>query len=157
MKRFLWFLLLAGATAISAYAQSAVITGPSNPISASGTVTVTGTASGAATVSVSVTYLPTGLSVTVSGATATVTSGVWSATFTPAALGDYFVRATIPWEAAFLAGKAFAQYKRRTGTKRSPLPDFFIGAHAAVAGMTLLTRDPRRYRTYFPKLRLVSP
>jgi len=51
----------------------------------------------------------------------------------------------------------FAQYKRRTGTKRSPMPDFYIGAHAAVTGMTLLTRDPRRYREYFPKLRLVSP
>lgn len=72
-------------------------------------------------------------------------------------LGDYFLRASLPWEAAFLAGKAFAQYKKRTGTKRSPLPDFYIGAHAAVAGMTLLTRDPRRYRAYFPKLRLVSP
>ena len=70
---------------------------------------------------------------------------------------DYYRRVSIPWEAAFLAGKAFAQYKQRAGTKRSPLPDFFIGAHAAVAGMTLLTRDPRRYRTYFPKLRLVSP
>ena len=63
----------------------------------------------------------------------------------------------MPWEAAFLAGKAFVQYKRRTGAKRSPMPDFYIGAHAAVAGMTLLTRDPRRYRAYFPKLRLVSP
>ena len=70
---------------------------------------------------------------------------------------EYFVRASLPWEAAFLAGKAFAQYKERTGAKRSPLPDFYIGAHAAVAGMTLLTRDPRRYRTYFPKLRIVSP
>ena len=70
---------------------------------------------------------------------------------------EFFVRASLPWEAAFLAGKAFADYKRRTGTKRSPLPDFYIGAHAAVTGMTLLTRDPRRYRTYFPKLRLVSP
>jgi predicted nucleic acid-binding protein len=70
---------------------------------------------------------------------------------------DYYVRLSLPWEAAFLAGKAFAQYKKRTGTKRSPLPDFYIGAHAAVAGMTLLTRDPRRYREYFPKLRLVSP
>jgi predicted nucleic acid-binding protein len=70
---------------------------------------------------------------------------------------DYFVRASIPWEAAFLAGKAFGAYKRRGGAKRSPLPDFFIGAHAAVTGMTLLTRDPRRYRRYFPKLRLVSP
>lgn len=71
--------------------------------------------------------------------------------------GDYYLRLTLPWEAAFLAGKAFAQYKKRTGTKRSPLPDFYIGAHAAVAGMTLLTRDPRRYRAYFPKLRLISP
>jgi hypothetical protein len=71
--------------------------------------------------------------------------------------GDYYLRVSLPWEAAFLAGKAFAQYKRRTGTKRSPLPDFYIGAHAAVAGMTLLTRDPRRYRAYFPKLRLISP
>ena len=70
---------------------------------------------------------------------------------------DYYLRVSLPWEAAFLAGKAFAQYKKRTGTKRSPLPDFYIGAHAAVAGMTLLTRDPRRYREYFPKLRLVSP
>ena len=70
---------------------------------------------------------------------------------------DYYLRTSVPWEAAFLAGKAFAQYKRRGGTKRSPLPDFFIGAHAAVAGMTLLTRDPRRYRAYFPKLRIVSP
>lgn len=70
---------------------------------------------------------------------------------------DYYLRVSLPWEAAFLAGKAFAQYKKRTGTKRSPLPDFYIGAHAAVAGMTLLTRDPRRYREYFPRLRLVSP
>ena len=70
---------------------------------------------------------------------------------------DYFVRAAIPWEAAFLAGKAFCAYKRRGGSRRSPLPDLFIGAHAAVTGMTLLTRDPRRYRTYFPKLRVVSP
>jgi predicted nucleic acid-binding protein len=70
---------------------------------------------------------------------------------------QYFVRAPLPWEAAFLAGKAFALYKKRTGTKRSPLPDFYIGAHAAVADMTLLTRDPRRYRAYFPKLRLMCP
>lgn len=70
---------------------------------------------------------------------------------------SYFVRAALPFEAAFLAGKAFGQYKRRRGSKRSPLPDFFIGAHAAVAGMTLLTRDPRRYRAYFPKLKLIAP
>ena len=70
---------------------------------------------------------------------------------------EYFIRSALPWEAAFLAARAFANYRHRGGVKRSPLPDFFIGAHATVAGMTLLTRDPRRYRTYFPKLRLVSP
>ena len=70
---------------------------------------------------------------------------------------EFFVRAAIPWEAGFLAGKAFEKYRNRGGAKRSPLPDFLIGAHAAVAGMTLLTRDPRRYRAYFPKLRIVSP
>src|SRR4029077_8401837 len=70
---------------------------------------------------------------------------------------DYFTRAPLPWEAAFLAAKAFKDYRRRGGVKRSPLPDFFIGAHAAVAGMTLLTRDPRRYRKHFPKLRRPCP
>lgn len=70
---------------------------------------------------------------------------------------EYFRRDAIPWEAAFLAAKSFERYRRGGGVKRSPLPDFLIGAHAAVVGMTLLTRDPRRYRTYFPKLRLVSP
>ena len=70
---------------------------------------------------------------------------------------DYFTRLTLPWEAAFLAGKTFNRYRRRGGTRRSPLPDFFIGAHAAVTGMTLLTRDARRYRAYFPKLRIIAP
>ena len=70
---------------------------------------------------------------------------------------DYFVRAPLPWEAAFLAAKCFARYRKRGGARGSPLPDFFIGAHAAVAGMALLTRDPRRYRTYFPKLTLITP
>jgi predicted nucleic acid-binding protein len=70
---------------------------------------------------------------------------------------DYFRREAIPLEAAFLAGKCFQKYRRLGGQRRSPLPDFFIGAHAAVAGMTLLTRDARRYRTYFPRLRIVSP
>jgi predicted nucleic acid-binding protein len=69
----------------------------------------------------------------------------------------YFLRASLPWEAAFLAAKAFERYHRQGGSERSPLPDFFIGAHAAVTGMTLLTRDARRYRTYFPKLRIISP
>jgi predicted nucleic acid-binding protein len=66
-------------------------------------------------------------------------------------------RESLPWGAAFLAGQAFRVYRRRGGERRSPLPDFFIGAHAAVAGHTLLTRDPRRYRHYFPKLRIISP
>jgi predicted nucleic acid-binding protein len=66
-------------------------------------------------------------------------------------------REPIPYEAAFLAGKAFRVYRRRGGTKRSTLPDFFIGAHASVAGYSLLTRDATRYRTYFPKLLLIAP
>lgn len=68
-----------------------------------------------------------------------------------------FDREAIPYEAAFLAGKSFLAYRRRGGTKRSPLPDFFIGAHAAIAGYRLLTRDAARYRTYFPTLRLIAP
>ena len=68
-----------------------------------------------------------------------------------------FRRENTPWQAAFLAGKAFLDYKRRGGSKRSPLPDFFIGAHAAVRGLTLLTRDPVRYRTYFPTVDLIAP
>jgi predicted nucleic acid-binding protein len=68
-----------------------------------------------------------------------------------------FVRAPLPWAAAFLAGKCFRDYRRRGGTRRSPLPDFFIGAHAAVAGLPLLTRDPARYRSYFPKLDIQAP
>lgn len=66
-------------------------------------------------------------------------------------------REALPWEAAFLAARAFVVYRHHGGRRRSPLPDFYIGAHAAVAGHTLLTRDPRRYRYYFPKLRIVSP
>jgi predicted nucleic acid-binding protein len=66
-------------------------------------------------------------------------------------------REALPYEAGFLAGKAFLVYRRRGGMKRSPLPDFFIGAHAAVAGYRLLTRDAARYRTYFPGLPLISP
>jgi len=68
-----------------------------------------------------------------------------------------FDREAIPYEAAFLAGKAFLAYRRRGGTRRSPLPDFFIGAHAAVDGYQLMTRDAARYRTYFPKLPLIAP
>lgn len=68
-----------------------------------------------------------------------------------------FDREAIPFEAAFLAGKAFAQYRRRGGTRTSPLADFFIGAHAAVAGLTLITRDPRRYLEYYPRLSVIAP
>jgi predicted nucleic acid-binding protein len=68
-----------------------------------------------------------------------------------------FRREPLPWEAAFLAGKCFVTYRRRGGTRRSPLPDFYIGAHAAVAGYRLLTRDAGRYRSYFPKLDLIAP
>jgi predicted nucleic acid-binding protein len=68
-----------------------------------------------------------------------------------------FDREDIPYEAAFLAGKSFLAYRRRGGTKRSPLPDFFIGAHAAVSKYFLLTRDAARYRTYYPKLSLLAP
>ncbi|HXY59751.1 MAG TPA: type II toxin-antitoxin system VapC family toxin [Methylocystis sp.] len=68
-----------------------------------------------------------------------------------------FDREAIPYEAAFLAGKSFVAYQRRGGSKRSTLPDFFIGAHAALAGYQLMTRDAARYRTYFPKLRLIAP
>ena len=66
-------------------------------------------------------------------------------------------RLTLPWESAFLAGKAFLDYRRNQGTRSSTLPDFLIGAHAAVADLQLLTRDASRYRTYFPAVRLTSP
>ena len=69
----------------------------------------------------------------------------------------YFRRDPIPWEAAFLAGKSFMAYRRRSGERRSTLPDFFIGAHAAVARIPLLTRDVSRYRTYFPTVKLIAP
>ena len=72
-------------------------------------------------------------------------------------LPDDFAREPIPFEAAFLAGKAFLAYRRRGGARRSPLPDFFIGAHAAVSGYELLTRDAQPYRTYYPTLRLITP
>jgi predicted nucleic acid-binding protein len=70
---------------------------------------------------------------------------------------DYYRRAPLPWEAAFLAGQCFMAYRRRGGSRRSPMPDFYIGAHAALAGLTLLTRDAKRYRSYFPTLRIVAP
>ena len=70
---------------------------------------------------------------------------------------DMVERLPIPYEAEFLAGKCFLRYRRSGGGRLSPLPDFFIGAHAAVEQMTLLTRDTGRYRTYFPRLRLIAP
>ena len=70
---------------------------------------------------------------------------------------SYFERRALPWEAAFLAGRTFVRFRRRGGQRRSPLPDFYIGAHALTEGMTLLTRDARRYRSYFPALRIIAP
>jgi predicted nucleic acid-binding protein len=70
---------------------------------------------------------------------------------------DRFVRDLIPYEAAFLAGKVYSLYRHRGGTRTSPLPDFFIGAHAAIMGYRLLTRDVLRYRSYFPNLPLITP
>jgi len=69
----------------------------------------------------------------------------------------FFRREPLPWEAAFLAGKCFLAYRRRGGKRSFTLPDFFIGAHAAIAGIPLLTRDTSRYRTYFPKRKLIAP
>lgn len=68
-----------------------------------------------------------------------------------------FRREGLPYEAGFIAGKAFLAYRRRGGEKRAPLPDFYIGAHAAVRGYRLLTRDVARYRTYFPTVELIAP
>ena len=68
-----------------------------------------------------------------------------------------FTRLPLPWPAAFLAGKCFLAYRRAGGARRSPLPDFYIGAHAAVEGMPLLTRAAARYRTYLPQLALIAP
>jgi predicted nucleic acid-binding protein len=70
---------------------------------------------------------------------------------------EVFRRDPLPYEAAFLAGKSFLAYRRRGGRRAAPLPDFYIGAHAAVAGHQLLTRDAARYRTYFPRLTLIAP
>lgn len=70
---------------------------------------------------------------------------------------EFFRREPLPWEAGFLAGKCFLKYRKSGGARRSPLPDFYIGAHAAVSGLTLLTRDGKRYKTYFPKLALIAP
>ena len=70
---------------------------------------------------------------------------------------DAYEREPLPYLAGFAAGKAFLRYRRSGGHKRSPMPDLYIGAHAAVAGYRLLTRDVNRYRTYFPTLDLIAP
>ena len=66
-------------------------------------------------------------------------------------------REPLPFEAGFLAGKAYVRYRSRGGSRTSPFADFYIGAHAAIRGYRLLTRDPRRYRTYFPNVTLIAP
>lgn len=67
------------------------------------------------------------------------------------------VRLPLPYEAGFIAAQAFVAYRRGDGAKRSPVPYFYIGAHAQTANLRLLTRDASRYRTYFPKVRLITP
>lgn len=71
--------------------------------------------------------------------------------------GDYIYRENLPYEAAFLAGKCFLKYRKAGGMKHAPLPDFYIGAHAAVREWSILTRDKGRYKTYFPTLNVITP
>jgi len=68
-----------------------------------------------------------------------------------------YQREPLPWAAGFLAGKCFLRYRRRGGARTSPLPDFYIGAHAAIGRLALLTRDAARYRTYFPSVEVLAP
>jgi predicted nucleic acid-binding protein len=77
--------------------------------------------------------------------------------FSKVILGMGLQRVQIPTEALFLAGKAFLNYRRSGGAKSSPLPDFFIGAHAAVSGLVVMTRDSRRMRTHYPRLNFIEP
>ena len=70
---------------------------------------------------------------------------------------DYIHREDLPYEAAFLAGKCFLKYRKTGGTIHSPLPDFYIGAHAAVRQWSILTRDKGRYNTYFPTVNVITP
>ena len=72
-------------------------------------------------------------------------------------LSDLLAREDVPWEAAFRAGKAFDEYRRRGGVRANTLPDFLIGAHAAVKGYRLLTRDGARFRSYFPEVDVIAP
>jgi predicted nucleic acid-binding protein len=67
------------------------------------------------------------------------------------------LRSPLPWAAAALAAAAYARYRRQGGPKTKPLPDFFIGAHAAVSNLSVLTRDPRPYRSYFARLEVLAP
>jgi predicted nucleic acid-binding protein len=69
----------------------------------------------------------------------------------------FYQREPLPWEAGFLAGKCFVHYPRRGGVRNSPLPDFYIGAHAAIERLALLTRDAARYRSYFPTIEILAP
>lgn len=71
--------------------------------------------------------------------------------------GVGLVRAGLPWAAGWLVARAFLEYRRRGGARTTPLPDFYIGAHASAAGIMLLTRDPTRVASYFPDVELVSP
>lgn len=68
-----------------------------------------------------------------------------------------YQREPLPWETGFLAGKSFLQYRRRGGARTSPLPDFYIGAHAAIEALALLTRDAAGYRSYFPQVEILAP
>ncbi len=70
---------------------------------------------------------------------------------------DYILRENLPYDAAFLAGKCFLKYRKSGGVKHAPLPDFYIGAHAAIRGWDIITRDNGRYKTYFPKLKVITP
>lgn len=72
-------------------------------------------------------------------------------------LSQWMIQEDVPWEAAFLAGKAFDEYRRRGGVRANTLPDFFIGAHAAVKRYRILTRDGGRFRTYFPEVEVIAP
>jgi predicted nucleic acid-binding protein len=73
-------------------------------------------------------------------------------------LGEFNVRRmNLPWEAAWLTSRAYVRYRRRGGTRTSPLPDSCIGSHAAVSGLSLLTRDARRYREYFKDIDIIAP
>jgi predicted nucleic acid-binding protein len=70
---------------------------------------------------------------------------------------NLYQRQPLPWEAGFLAGKCFLTYRKCGGTRNTPMPDFYIGAHAAIEQLALLTRDMTRFQTYFPKVEILAP